>query len=194
MPRPLGSASASFRYWVDFQALSSPESAALAERALTALGGRRTGGPPKLDPLTAQVGAECVKELAGTGCYCVALGAAHDPACPEADSYSRVTCTHNTHHVTSCTCHRPAWPPSLHAQVQKIKDYGYMHMGAWELLLSITAKAMLAAEVLRPGQLVCIVPGCLSITRKTSLVRSLVNTYGQVGAAWLERGGGAPGW
>lgn len=44
-------------------------------------------------------------------------------------------------------------------------------MGAWDLLLSITAKAMLAAEVLRPGQLVSIVPGCLAISRKTSLVR-----------------------
>jgi hypothetical protein len=46
-----------FRYWVDFQALSSPESAALAERALQALGGRRTGGPTKLDPITSQVAA-----------------------------------------------------------------------------------------------------------------------------------------
>ncbi len=108
MPRGLA-APARFRYWVDYQALSSPESAALAERALQALGGVRTGGPPKLDPVS--------------------------------------------------------------AQVQKIRDYGYMHMGAWDLLLSITAKAMLAAEVLRPGQLVGIVPGCLAISRKTSLVR-----------------------
>ncbi len=61
----------------------------------------------------------------------------------------------------------------------KIKDYGYMHMAAWDLLLSITAKAMLAAEILRPGQMVCIVPGCLCISRKTSLVRSLVMTYGK---------------
>jgi hypothetical protein len=30
---------------------------------------------------------------------------------------------------------------------QKIRDYGYMHMDKWEVLLSITAKAMLAAEV-----------------------------------------------
>jgi hypothetical protein len=108
VPRGLA-APARFRYWVDYQALSSPESAALAERALQALGGVRTGGPPKLDPVS--------------------------------------------------------------AQVQKIRDYGYMHMGAWDLLLSITAKAMLAAEVLRPGQLVGIVPGCLAISRKTSLVR-----------------------
>ncbi|KIY98981.1 hypothetical protein MNEG_8982 [Monoraphidium neglectum] len=107
---------ARFRYWVDYQALSSLESAALAERALQALGGVRTGGPPKLDPIS--------------------------------------------------------------AQKQKIRDYGYMHMGAWDLLLSITAKAMLAAEVLRPGQLVSIVPGCLAISRKTSLVRSLLNAYG----------------
>ena len=33
-----------------------------------------------------------------------------------------------------------------------IKDYGYMHMDAWDLLWSITAKAMLAAELLRPMQ------------------------------------------
>jgi hypothetical protein len=38
------------------------------------------------------------------------------------------------------------------AAVQKFKDYGYMHMGDWDFLWSITAKAMLAAEVLRPGQ------------------------------------------
>lgn len=115
VPRPL-SDPAHFRYWVDYQALSSPESAVLAERALQLLGGVRTGGPPKLDPVS--------------------------------------------------------------AQKQKIKDYGYMHMGSWDLLLSITAKAMLAAEVLRPGQLVSIVPGCLAISRKTSLVRSLLNAYG----------------
>ena len=34
---------------------------------------------------------------------------------------------------------------------QKLKDYGYMHMDAWDFLWSITAKAMLAAEILRPG-------------------------------------------
>lgn len=79
-----------FRFWIDYQVLSSPASAALAEKALLMLGGVKTGGPPKLDPLTA-------------------------------------------------------------AEV-KIKDYGYMHMEAWDLLLSITAKAMLAAEILRPGQ------------------------------------------
>ncbi len=44
-----------FRYWVDYQALSSPDSAALSERALTALGGRCMGGPAKCDPITAQV-------------------------------------------------------------------------------------------------------------------------------------------
>jgi len=74
-----------FRFWIDYQAFSSPESAALPEAALVALGGVKTGGPPKLDPITA------VK--------------------------------------------------------QKIRDYGYMHMDKWEVLLSITAKAMLAAEV-----------------------------------------------
>jgi hypothetical protein len=56
-----------------------------------------------------------------------------------------------------------------------------MHMGAWDLLLSITAKAMLAAEVLRPGQLVSIVPGCLAISRKTSLVRPLPGARGAAG-------------
>eukprot|EP00878_Enallax_costatus_P021301 GHUV01022547.1.p1 GENE.GHUV01022547.1~~GHUV01022547.1.p1 ORF type:complete len:513 (+),score=138.38 GHUV01022547.1:1-1539(+) len=115
VPRPLDTAP-TFRYWIDYQAFSSPESAALPEAALMALGGVKTGGPPKLDPITA------VK--------------------------------------------------------QKIKDYGYMHMDKWELLLSITAKAMLAAEVLRPYQMVSIVPGCLCISRKTSLVRTLINTYG----------------
>jgi hypothetical protein len=84
VPRPLGGAPR-FRFWIDYQAFSSPESAALPEAALLSLGGIKTGGPPKLDPLT--------------------------------------------------------------AVAQKIRDYGYMHMDKWELLLSITAKAMLAAEV-----------------------------------------------
>jgi hypothetical protein len=84
VPWPL-SHPAIFRYWIDYQAFSSPESAALPEAALVALGGVKTGGPPKLDPVT--------------------------------------------------------------AAKQKIRDYGYMHMDKWELLLSITAKAMLAAEV-----------------------------------------------
>jgi hypothetical protein len=82
--RPIAE-SCSFRYWIDYQAFSSPESAALPEQALIALGGVKTGGPPKLNPVT--------------------------------------------------------------AAKQKIKDYGYMHMDKWEILLSITAKAMLAAEV-----------------------------------------------
>lgn len=38
------------------------------------------------------------------------------------------------------------------AALQKCKDYGYMHMGEWDVLWSITAKAMLAAEILRPGE------------------------------------------
>lgn len=38
------------------------------------------------------------------------------------------------------------------AALEKCKDYGYMHMGEWDLLWSITAKAMLAAEILRPGE------------------------------------------
>lgn len=37
---------------------------------------------------------------------------------------------------------------------------------------------MLPLQVLRPHQLVSIVPGCLAISRKTSLVRSLLNAYG----------------
>ncbi|GAX73724.1 hypothetical protein CEUSTIGMA_g1177.t1 [Chlamydomonas eustigma] len=105
-----------FRFWIDYQVLSSPASAELIERALLLAGGRKTGGPPKLDAVTA-------------------------------------------------------------AKV-KLKDYGYMHMDAWDLLWTITAKAMLAAEILRPGQMVSIVPGFLSITRKTSLVRSLRSVYG----------------
>jgi hypothetical protein len=47
VPRPLPEP-AHFRYWVDFQALSSPESAALAERALQMLGGVRTGAARRL--------------------------------------------------------------------------------------------------------------------------------------------------
>ncbi|KAG1665105.1 hypothetical protein FOA52_007796 [Chlamydomonas sp. UWO 241] len=105
-----------FRYWIDYQVLSSPKSAALLERALVAAGGRRSGGPPKLDPVT--------------------------------------------------------------AAKQKCKDYGYMHMDSWEFLWSITAKAMLAAEILRPGQLVGIIPGFLCISRKTSLIRSLRAVHG----------------
>jgi tubulin polyglutamylase TTLL6/13 len=33
-------------------------------------------------------------------------------------------------------------------------------------------------QVLRPHQVVSIVPGCLCISRKTSLVRTLLNCYG----------------
>lgn len=44
-----------FRYWIDFQVLSSPESTTLLERALQLVGGVRTGGPPKLHPATAKV-------------------------------------------------------------------------------------------------------------------------------------------
>jgi hypothetical protein len=71
-----------------------------------------------------------------------------------------------------------------------------MHMGAWDLLLSITAKAMLAAEVLRPGQLVSIVPGCLAISRKTSLVGGPGGRGGPKGVATpvLQRQAGGGGW
>jgi hypothetical protein len=51
VPRPLSSMPR-FRFWIDYQAFSSPESAALPEAALLALGGVKTGGPPKLDPVT----------------------------------------------------------------------------------------------------------------------------------------------
>lgn len=114
-----------FRFWIDFQILSDPRSAALAEKALIALGGELTGGPRK---------------------------------------YSR------TGFVGSY-----------------IKDYGYMHMHAWDLLWSITAKAMLAAEVLRPGQLVSVIPGFLCVTRKTSLVRTLLGAYGEDAWQMLPR-------
>lgn len=42
VPWPLSSPH-SFRYWIDYQAFSSPESAALPEAALIALGGVKTG-------------------------------------------------------------------------------------------------------------------------------------------------------
>lgn len=38
--------------------------------------------------------------------------------------------------------------------------------------------AVAVPQVLRPYQMVSIVPGCLCISRKTSLVRTLINTYG----------------
>lgn len=55
--------------------------------------------------------------------------------------------------LSCCPC-PSGGPPKLDPVTsvkQKIKDYGYMHMDKWELLLSITAKAMLAAEVRRWG-------------------------------------------
>lgn len=109
-----------FRFWIDFQALSSPLSAALIERALVEAGGVRTGGPPKADPAT---GARLSDGV-----------------------------------------------------------YGYMHMDAWDLLYSVTAKAALAADVLRPGQMLAIIPGLLAVTRKTTLARSLRDMFGE--AAW----------
>lgn len=56
--------------------------------------------------------------------------------------------------------------------------YGYQAMGAWDLLYSPTAKAVLAADLLRPGQLLACVPGFLALTRKTTLVTSMVAMYG----------------
>jgi hypothetical protein len=58
--RPLISP-ARFRFWIDYQAFSSPESAALPEEALTALGGVKTGEPgqltsPRLPVLTGCAG------------------------------------------------------------------------------------------------------------------------------------------
>jgi hypothetical protein len=49
--------------------------------------------------------------------------------------------------VPCCVSGGPPKLDPLTATVQKIRDYGYMHMEQWEVLLSITAKAMLAAEV-----------------------------------------------
>lgn len=167
MPRPLPGP-ARFRYWVDYQALSSPESAALAERALQLLGGIRTGarrpprappGPPlgrRLPPLRAATGAPAPASHRRRAPLLARLTYPAGPPRPRS----------NPHLLTG----GPPKLDPLSAQKQKIRDYGYMHMGAWDLLLSITAKAMLAAEVLRPGQLVSIVPGCLAISRKTSLV------------------------
>ncbi|GFR49659.1 hypothetical protein Agub_g11802, partial [Astrephomene gubernaculifera] len=60
--------------------------------------------------------------------------------------------------------------------------YGYLHMDSWDLLWSVTAKAALAADLLRPHQMLAIVPGLLAVSRKTTLVRSLRDTFGE--AAW----------
>lgn len=56
-------------------------------------------------------------------------------------------------------------------------------MAAWDLLWSTTAKAVLAADLLRPGQLLATVPGFLAVSRKTTLVTSLVAMYGSA-RAW----------
>ncbi|GLC40170.1 hypothetical protein PLESTM_001009700 [Pleodorina starrii] len=117
---PAGARRRRFRFWIDYQALSSPSSAELLERALVAAGGVRTGGPPKTDPAT---------------------GAKRDDGV-----------------------------------------YGYMHMDAWDLLWSVTAKAALAADLLRGHQMLGIIPGLLAVSRKTTLVRSLRDLYGE--AAW----------
>lgn len=50
--------------------LSSPESATLLERALQAVGGVRTGGPPKLDPVTAAVQKHKVRSQTVIVCFC----------------------------------------------------------------------------------------------------------------------------
>eukprot|EP00198_Chlamydomonas_reinhardtii_P003616 XP_001692952.1 guanylate cyclase [Chlamydomonas reinhardtii] len=60
--------------------------------------------------------------------------------------------------------------------------YGYMHMDSWDLLWSVTAKAALAADLLRHHQMLAIVPGLLAVSRKTTLVRSLRDMFGD--AAW----------
>lgn len=66
--------------------------------------------------------------------------------------------------VSRCVSGGPPKLDPVTAVVQKIRDYGYMHMDQWEVLLSITAKAMLAAEV----------GGCLGV----------VGVQGVVGLGW----------
>jgi hypothetical protein len=159
-----------FRYWIDSQALSSAASTVLLERALVALGGRRTGGPAK------RVGEEGEEEEA----------AEEDQEEQEEGRQGGRAAMQRQRQQRQ----RPVSPPSSlslapprhprpphHATPPRL--YGYMRMGDWDFLWSITAKAMLAAELLRPGQLVSVVPGCLSISRKTSLVRSLCGSYGR---------------
>ncbi len=53
-----------FRFWIDYQVLSSPASAALLEKALVAVGGVKTGGPAKLDAVTS---AKVVDHAASAG-------------------------------------------------------------------------------------------------------------------------------
>jgi len=161
VPRPLPF----FRYWVDSQALSSSASTVLLERALVALGGRRTGGAPKTDE---ERGAE-----GGPPAALAAAGGGGGGPAAAARRAVRLALTRpdggSGDGRVAPLAQRPPRPP---------REYGYMHMGEWDFLWSITAKATLAAEVLRPGQVVSVVPGCLSISRKTSLVRSLVQAYG----------------
>lgn len=40
-----------------------------------------------------------------------------------------------------------------------------MNLDEWDVLWTISSKAMLAAEVLRPWQMLSAIPGFLSITR-----------------------------
>jgi hypothetical protein len=140
-----------FRYWVDSQALSSAASTVLLERALVALGGRRTGGPPKR-------GDEQEEQ-------------------EEEDGGGEGAMRRHTRRALQQQQSSRALMALTHPQPPRL--YGYMRMGDWDFLWSITAKAMLAAELLRPGQLVSVVPGCLSVSRKTSLVRSLCSSYGR---------------
>ncbi|KXZ50147.1 CYG40/TTL7 protein [Gonium pectorale] len=80
---------------------------------------------------------------------------------------------------------RAGGPPKKDAATGAKRDdgvYGYMHMDAWDLLWSVTAKAALAADLLRPHQMLAIVPGLLAVSRKTTLVRSLRDMFGE--AAW----------
>ncbi|KAG2443321.1 hypothetical protein HYH02_009387 [Chlamydomonas schloesseri] len=80
---------------------------------------------------------------------------------------------------------RAGGPPKLDASTGAKRDdgvYGYMHMDSWDLLWSVTAKAALAADLLRPHQMLAIVPGLLAVSRKTTLIRSLRDMFGD--AAW----------
>ena len=157
------------------QAMSSPRSAALVERALVEAGGVRTGGPPKADPLTGAKLSDgmragrlsCLRQGRPTQAFAAgSMGRTQVVTTLHALQRRQLVCTY-VH--TSCVL-KPAGV------------YGYMHMDAWDLLYSVTAKAALAADVLRPGQMLAIIPGLLAVSRKTTLARSLRDMFGE--AAW----------
>ncbi len=73
--------------------------------------------------------------------------------------------------------------------------YGYMHMDSWDLLWSVTAKAALAADLLRPHQMVAIVPGLLAV-RHTRMLQCCMyhNCYNLKHVAPGRRRLGNTGW